>query len=560
MKSNQNKRRVRVTFTIAAILVLLASTLWVLSELKPAWLPAWSWLGTASLILGALAIAIPVLGSLFSDILLPLVEHSESPSSPSARALRDEAPLLQTSHNSLIKGLGNGGAIPWIERGMASLSLLYQHDRIAIVGPMKSGKTREALELIRIAEQNGLVSTVFQPAGAINVVDPQLLASAVAVQIDRPCLLFIDDIGAIQDEVYLDRLSNCIETVARHRPDARFVITLQVERLHLSETLQAWVEKHRFYSISPPDLTAEQREELAESGAKTLKASLTPEALTVLSNDAEIVRPWDIVWVLQAALDRKADRLPLTKRDIEALLAEGEQAVWARQRQILIKVEPATEQLLESIGTFFSAGATPRQSSILRFAAYRMSNGMKPGHKRQHLREAADYLEKPYDIVATEGLYAIPEPRLLPLIIDTGRAREQLNTFMAAYSPGFGTSLAVRVLRPFDFLLKPRHWAFSRSGVWLRFRATVKDFRRRLQSSRLGRWSAFQNLWKHVSSWLEAVYAWPADRALLAAELGGAGSGPSYLSSAVMSGNVVAWPSIPERSTRPLINWAWRSC
>ena len=33
---------------------------------------------------------------------------------------------------------------------------------------------------------------------------------------------------------------------------------------------------------------------------------------------------------------------------------------------------------------------------------------------------------------------------------------------------------------------------------------------------------------------LESVYAWPADRAFLAAELGGAGSGPSYLSSAVM--------------------------
>ena len=34
-KHDQRKRRVRVTFTVAAILVLLAAALWVLSELKP---------------------------------------------------------------------------------------------------------------------------------------------------------------------------------------------------------------------------------------------------------------------------------------------------------------------------------------------------------------------------------------------------------------------------------------------------------------------------------------------------------------------------------------------
>ena len=172
----------------------------------------------------------------------------------------------------------------------------------------------------------------------------------------------------------LERLSICIDTIARNRPDARFVITLQVERLQLSETLQAWVEKHRFHRISPPDLTAEQRHELAESGTKTLKASL---------DAGSSGGPW------QRCADRQAvgyrlgasssvgsqSRQASTYRgDVEALLAEGEQAVWARQRQNIIKVEPAAEQLLESIGTFFSAGVTPRESSILRYAAFRMPN------------------------------------------------------------------------------------------------------------------------------------------------------------------------------------------
>lgn len=531
--SVQRKRRSLVLFIVAAILAFAYFALLALTELKPSWLPAWPWLSSAKVILVALAAAIAMLGALYSNIFLRLAERTESSRPPGVKQLRDESPLLPVTYDTLIKGLGNGGEIPWIKRGMASSSLLNEHDRIAVIGPMKSGKTREAIELIRIAVQNGLVSAVFQPAGAINVIDPELLVSAVAVQLDRPCLLFVDDIGAIQDEAYLDRLSTCIDTITRNRPDARFVITLQAERLALSETLQGWVNKHRFHRVSPPDLTGEQRHELAESGTKTLGASLTPEAVAVLGNDAEIVRPWDIVWVLQAALDRKADKLPLTESDVETLLAEGEQAVWARQRQTLIKAQPAAEQLLESIGTYFSAGVTPRESSILRYAAHRMPSAMRSSRKRLHLRQAADALRQ-YAIVATEGLYSIPEPRLLPLIIDTDKAREQLNAFMAAYNPGFWASLAVHVLRPFDSVFRPRHWAFSQSAVWLKVRTMVKGFRQRLPSFRLDRWRVFQNLWQFVTRLLEPVYAWPADQALLAAELGKPGSIPSYLSSKVI--------------------------
>ena len=60
--------------------------------------------------------------------------------------------------------------------------------------------------MIRIAEQNGLVSAVFRPAAAINLIDPERLVAAITVQLDQPCLFFIDDIGALQDDAYLERL------------------------------------------------------------------------------------------------------------------------------------------------------------------------------------------------------------------------------------------------------------------------------------------------------------------------------------------------------------------
>ena len=362
-KRNETLKRRVFLFGIAAILVVIAAILWGLSELSPTWASGWSWLKPAAFIVGTLAVAVPVLGSLYSDILLPLTERSDSLRPPGARELRDEAPLLKVTHQTLIKDLGNGGEIPWVERGVASLALLYQYDRIVIIGPMKSGKTREAIELIRIAEQNGLVSAVFRPAAAINLIDPERLVAAITVQLDQPCLFFIDDIGALQDDAYLERLSICIDTIAHHRPDARFVITLQTERLRVSDALQSWVEKHRFHSVLASELTAAQRSELVGSGIKALAAKLTPGAGEILSNNLRIVRPWDVVWVLQSALGRRPDALPLTDRDIEALISEGELAVWSRQRQNLIQAEPATAELLESIGAFFSAGVTPREEA-----------------------------------------------------------------------------------------------------------------------------------------------------------------------------------------------------
>ena len=142
-KRNETLKRRVFLFGIAAILVVIAAILWGLSELSPTWASGWSWLKPAAFIVGTLAVAVPVLGSLYSDILLPLTERSDSLRPPGARELRDESPLLKVTHQTLINNLFSGGEIPWVERGVASLALLYQYDRIAIIGPMKSGKTRK---------------------------------------------------------------------------------------------------------------------------------------------------------------------------------------------------------------------------------------------------------------------------------------------------------------------------------------------------------------------------------------------------------------------------------
>ena len=510
---------------------MVACALYLWGTLKPAWLPVYPWLQTVGVVLGVLAVAIPVLGALISDIILPFIDRSAQPQAPAVVDLLEQAPIRRVDYAALIARLGRSGKIPWIDRGIANPSLLQSHGRIAIVGPMKSGKTREAYELSRMAQENGLVPVVFEPTATLDLIEQEHLSAAVAAQVDQRCLLLIDDLGLRQDDTYLERLSLCIESVARSRPDAYFLVTLQQERL--SQPIRSWIERHRFHAVTPPVLTADQRLQLAETGRVTLAAAVTPQAVAELGKDTEITKPWDIVSVLQAAPTQDSGKPPLTETALQTLLARGEQDLWAEQRREITKDEPAAEPLLRSIGVFFSAGVTPRQSSVLRYAVTLMPSRAPERKKQPALYLATDRLQR-YDIIASDGLYTIPEPRLLPLLIETEQAHAELKGFAASYRPGFWTSLALTLLRPLDFLFQPRRSLASRFRLVAVLQKRWKALIRRLPFKSMRRLRLFQRVTSAITRLADSLFAWPADRALLQLELGNPGSQPAFLSSKLL--------------------------
>lgn len=554
MNRKRRKPQTLIVYLVCIILALVACALYLWGTLKPAWLPVYPWLQTVGVVLGVLAVAIPVLGGLISDIILPFIDRSAQPQAPAVADLLEQAPIRRVDYAVLIARLGRSGKIPWIDRGITTPSLLQSHGRIAIVGPMKSGKTREAYELSRMAQENGLVCVLFEPTATLDLIEQEHLSAAVAAQVDQRCLLLIDDLGLRQDDAYLERLSLCIESVARSRPDAYFLVTLQQERL--SAPIRSWIEKHRFYAVTPPVLTADQRLQLAETGRVTLAAAVMPQAVAELGKDAKITKPWDIVSVLQAAPTQNSGKPPLTETALRTLLARGEQDLWAEQRREIIEATPAAEPLLRSIGVYFSAGVTPRLSSILRYAAVLTPSRLRERKKQLALRLAADRLQR-YDIIASDGLYAIPEPRLLPLLIETEQARADLKGFATSYRPGFWTSLTLTLLWPLDFLFQSLRSLASRFSFiamlqkrWnalmnrLPFKNTrwpclfrrVSDAVARLADS-LFAWLLLPLLDKVLVAVLRlagSLFAWPADRALLQLELGNPGSQPTYLSSTLL--------------------------
>ena len=156
MQRSDRKRQTLLVFVGVAILVC-GVILWGLYKIFPARFPAW--FGTAFAILGGLGGLITVVGAL-SEIFWPMWNQLKGRDAPHMPKLAESTPIRRVNYDDLVARLGRSGQIPWIDRGVTSAGLLRTHGRVAIVGWMKSGKTREAAELIRVALEGNWISLV----------------------------------------------------------------------------------------------------------------------------------------------------------------------------------------------------------------------------------------------------------------------------------------------------------------------------------------------------------------------------------------------------------------
>jgi tetratricopeptide (TPR) repeat protein len=522
MRHRDRRRRTIRLLIIVVILLVAGFALWVLYQIFPTYFP--NWFGPLFFILTSLGLLITVLGAALSDILLPLWDRLRGPETTSTLRLSDRAPIRQVSYDALIERLGRSGKIPWVDRGVTSTSLLRTSGRVAIVGLMKSGKTREAAELIRVALQDGLISVVYEPTSALDLIDQDTLAQEVGAQVEvaQCCLFYIDELGLRTELERLERLSTCIQSICKIRPDTYFLITIQRERL--TSTFQTWLEEHNFSQVTLPPLSISQRHDVASTGAAVLGVAVTAPAIKALADQTD-GRPYSIVFALQQASGTGA----LTKANVHALLARGDEEAWAEQRRQVIGAEPSAGPLLESIATFVSAGVTPRESSIRHYARYLMTS-KSPTQKTGQLLDAAAERWSVFDIVAAEGLYTIPEPLVLPLLLDTDEARAQLKTFAENYDPGRWMSLALIMTRPLYAVLGLRGPRLLHSRFIHELRSHL-----RIRIPHPPRW--FSRFFNHLGYYIlfpESLLKWPADRAFLLLELGSPLRRTQHLSMALL--------------------------
>ena len=173
MKSRSSSTLKVIGTIFGLALILIGIAVYAFYYVRPNAFPDWT--GTAVAIISGLGFIVTVAGALLSDLYLPIWDRLTSQKTAERLQLSDRAPIRQIRYETLIKRLGQGGVIPWINRGVTASSLLRNHGRVAIIGLMKSGKTREAAELIRVATEDGWISAIYEPTAALDRIDEQLL-------------------------------------------------------------------------------------------------------------------------------------------------------------------------------------------------------------------------------------------------------------------------------------------------------------------------------------------------------------------------------------------------
>lgn len=438
-------RRNRTTISllaVAAMLIVAGFAFWMLVTLQPAGFIAPGWANTAFLILSGLGVVIGAVGALYSDIILPTIDRLRPEGNTNlASQIYSKAPIRPVTYDTLVRTLGLSGQIPWIDRNLTTPSLFGHHDCVAIVGVMKSGKSREAYELARRTVEQGIVGTIYEPTSSLDLIAVDDLSAAIQLHLDSvPALLIIDELDLRQSDDQLQRLSVCMETITARRPDTRYIVTLQYERL--TSHLEQWLSSHSFHSVSVPSLSPAERHRMVFDGAITLQANIAPSALDMLAASPTITRPWDAIRLLQAAPKTTSADPALDEHAVKVLATRAEADLWAEQRANVFKMHPLAQPLLDSIVTFLSAGVTARVSTVHRYAIWQIEQGrysatllekiQKLSKRRGRMEISLHQAAVPwavYDIVAVEGRYVMPEPRLLPILLEPDAARKCLLTF-----------------------------------------------------------------------------------------------------------------------------------
>ena len=506
VKCQKRRRRklLKLLIVTGIFILVLGFIIWAIYELIPAIFPAWFdkvWpiVGGFGALLALLSTAIAGFASIRE-----LIQEQKTASSV---GLADSKPIRRVKYETLTARLGKSGKIPWIDRGTASPGLLREHGRIAILGWMKSGKTREAAEVIRMATEDGTIAAIYEPTSALDLIEQGSLFEAVTLQADdrEKMLFFVDELGLRPELERLERLSQCLETITTLRRDAYCLITVQRERL--TDTVRNWLTENNFYLLELRPLNISQRQELVNTAKKIWKFDVTPDAVDTLASQTD-GRPYSIVFTLQ----QSSQETELNKAFVEKRLNQSDEEAWAEQRRNVIASEPFAEILLESIVVFVSAGVTLRSSNIKEYAYYRASKRPISQTVKSLLQKAADRWAT-FDIVETEGLFTIPEPLVVPLLEEREGAKKKLKIFIAYYNSKGLNIYFLSISRVLDKIIQTKLWKkISNFFYNLNFSSDIKD-----------RWQTFvkSHIYERTIGWLvNQIYHWPADRALLLMELG----------------------------------------
>ncbi len=181
--------------------------------------------------------------------------------------------LTLTSPEKILKDYvsANPEEITWLDRQIVMTNDLRNYQKILIVGRMKSGKTREAAQLIRKALDEELLipSRIYDISQGLREIQSEAIQSALNRELDRGkrTLFFIDDLPKQSTGKQLDSLTEHLKALEKCSP-GYFIATARSDHLESTPELKKWCDKTNVKLIEMKPLTDEQSGSLIDGLSK----------------------------------------------------------------------------------------------------------------------------------------------------------------------------------------------------------------------------------------------------------------------------------------------------
>jgi hypothetical protein len=135
--------------------------------------------------------------------------------------------------------------LPWIDTGTVTTADLRASQVLVMAGPMKSGKSREAVELLRRAVAEGIVSParLYDVSESWRSLPPDALKAELQSRLDfgSPVVLYLNQLPLNASEKEIEAL-DVLRDAVRRCNGGRLVATARSEHLANDRRMQEWLK------------------------------------------------------------------------------------------------------------------------------------------------------------------------------------------------------------------------------------------------------------------------------------------------------------------------------
>lgn len=322
---------------------------------------------------------------------------------------------IQELRDNLGRG---GGKVEWIDRNIIDVEDLRRDRRIALMGTMKIGKTREAIELIAKAIESDLIlsSSIFIPD--ITVSNESLIKMQSKLKDmfygKSSAIILFDDFPQYFNGQMLDDLKYLINITEDLCPNLFLIFTVRSDQW--KESHRKWLNENDINLYRVGHFNREQIKNLIENALKTfhMKADLEVKELFINNSDGTPEQPLNALRQLHVS-GRETITIELANMHV----SKAAKMIWYDSRHLIAKKNPLGREIIQVLSEFHSCGLIPYINIVKALVALRWCKNhgwYKIIRITKELHSALNYLMN-YDIVAGNRFIIAPEDALIKMSI-----------------------------------------------------------------------------------------------------------------------------------------------